>query len=113
MDATLVNNAGNTSWDLVVNSFDSPKWIGNLSNVWDVNGVNNWKLINAGTPTNYQEDLATYSTTDSVLFDDTASGSGAVSVNVSTTVSPSTIAINNPTRDYTFSGSARSQAADR
>jgi autotransporter-associated beta strand protein len=75
-----------------------------LSNVWDVNGVNNWTLINALTATNYQEDLVTYSTTDQVLFDDSASGAGAISVNVSTTVSPSAITFNNDSRDYTFTG---------
>jgi autotransporter-associated beta strand protein len=50
--------------------------------------------------TNYQENLATYSTTDSVLFDDSAM---TTNVNVAATVAPASMTFNNAT-NYTFGG---------
>src|SRR5207244_5122986 len=103
--AHLVNNPN--SIDVSIDTVDSPKWVGALSNAtvngtWDVASTNNWKLINGGTFTNYQEDLTTYSTTDTVLFDDSATGT--TNVNVSTTVMPNAITVNNSSLAYTLSG---------
>src|SRR5207302_573006 len=62
MTAHLSDNAGNTSVDLVVDAYDTPKWTGlnngiTPNNNWNINTTNSWKLVNAGTPTTYQEDL--------------------------------------------------------
>src|SRR6185369_10019870 len=83
--AHLVNNPN--SIDISIDTADAPKWNGNVNGDWDIQdkpapggGTANWKLINAATATKYQEDLVTYSTTDSVLFDDTATGTTAVNV---------------------------------
>jgi autotransporter-associated beta strand protein len=101
MVANLVDNVGNTSIDIHVTSFDSPKWTGNGDKTWNLASTNNWQLINGGTPTTYQENLATYTTGDNVLFDDsTANGS----VNITTTVSPGSIIVNNSSTGYTFLG---------
>ena len=101
--AHLVNNAN--SIDVVIDSVDSPRWNGTAGGLsgddWDINTSNNWQLIGAGTATTYQEDLATYSTTDSVTFDDNAANTN---VDVITTVAPSFIAVNNPTKNYAFAG---------
>src|SRR5205823_5884834 len=81
--AHLVNNPH--SIDVSIDTFDSPKWDGSTNGDWDIQdqpgaggGTQNWKLISAGTPTKYQEDLVTYSTTDTVRFDDTAAGTTTV-----------------------------------
>ncbi|MEA2709169.1 MAG: hypothetical protein QOF78_1770 [Phycisphaerales bacterium] len=101
MAANLVDNTTNGSVDLHVTSFDAPKWTGNGDQTWNTSSANNWQLINAGTPTTYQEDLATYSSADNVTFDDsTANGT----VNITATVSPGSIAVTNSSTAYTFSG---------
>jgi hypothetical protein len=64
MTANLVDNVGNGSIDLHVTAFDAPKWTGSGDQTWNTTSTNNWQLINAGTPTTYQENLATYSTAD-------------------------------------------------
>ena len=109
MNAHLVDNSANTSVDLVVDSYDTPRWTGldngvTPNNNWDINTTHNWTLVNAATVTTYQEDLATYSTTDSVLFNDLATGAGAVSINVAQNVAPSLMTVD-ASRDYSFSGS--------
>src|SRR5439155_5606042 len=109
MNAHLVDNSANTSLDLVLDSYDTPRWTGldngvTPNNNWDINTTHNWTLVNAATVTTYQEDLATYSTTDSVLFNDLATGAGAVSINVAQNVAPSLMTVD-ASRDYSFSGS--------
>jgi autotransporter-associated beta strand protein len=97
--------AGASSIDIIIDSADSPRWNGTPgNNVWDINVSNNWQLITAGTPTTYQEDLVTYSTTDSVLFNDLAS---ETTVDVGTTIAPNSIAVNNPTKNYAFVGAGK------
>lgn len=101
MAATLVDNAGNTSIDLNVTSFDAPKWTGNGDKTWNTSSTNNWQLINGGTPTTYQEDLVTYSSADNVTFDD-STANGNVTINA--TVSPNSITVTNSSTAYTFGG---------
>ena len=110
--AHLVDNLN--SIDISIDSADTPKWVGALSDTtvngtWDVTTTNNWKLVSAGTFTNYQEDLVTYSTTDSVLFDDSATGT--TNVDVSTTVMPNAITVNNTAQPYTFGGAGKISGA--
>jgi autotransporter-associated beta strand protein len=101
--AHLANGANTV--DIVIDSADSPKWDGAAGvNGWDIGTTNNWKLIGAGTATNYQEDLVNYSTTDAVLFNDDAA---ETNVNLNTTVAPNSIAVNNPTKSYSFTGSGK------
>ncbi|MEA2710212.1 MAG: hypothetical protein QOF78_2813, partial [Phycisphaerales bacterium] len=103
VQAHLANNP--SSIDIVIDEADSPRWNGLVgsptANDWDVNTTSNWQLITAGTATTYQEDLVTYSTTDSVLFNDLAANTN---VEVTTTVAPNAIQINNPTKNYSFTG---------
>src|SRR5207237_342179 len=102
MVATL-QNSGSTL-DLNVTSYDSPKWTGAINSNWNINTTANWQLINGGTPTTYQEDLATYITADNVRFDNTAASGN---VNVATTVAPGSIVIDNTAAGvtYNFTGS--------
>jgi fibronectin-binding autotransporter adhesin len=101
--AELINNTANTSIDVhIITGGDTPKWVGNISGNWDVNTTANWKLANAGTATTYQETGANPVGNDSVLFDDTATGT--TTINVATNVLPNSVTFNNSTKNYTLSG---------
>ena len=96
----LINNTGNTSIDLLLTQ-DPIKWSGNASADWDINTTQNWKLTSSGTAAVYlQSGLP-----DMAVFDDTASGN--FNVNVSTSVRPTSIIVNNSANNYTFSGSGK------
>ncbi|MFN0078893.1 MAG: autotransporter-associated beta strand repeat-containing protein [Prosthecobacter sp.] len=98
---TLVQNASNAdSIDLMIVG-DTPKWTGALSNEWstfELGGSKNWKLVTAGTATDFRPN-------DTVLFDDTAS-SGAVDISVED-VTPTSVEFNNSTLlSYTLTGTS-------
>jgi autotransporter-associated beta strand protein len=80
---------------------DSPVWTGLQSGEWSVNsiaGFKNWKLLIGGNQTDFQ-------TNDTVLFDDSATGTHtAVTIN-GADVSPTSTVFNNSTLDYSLSGS--------
>ena len=86
---TLANNTNMI--DYVV-AGDSPYWTGANTTEWS--GGNNWKLITAGTVTDY---IAA----DVVLFDDNATGT---TVNVGANVAPGGVEFNNSTKNYTLQG---------
>ncbi len=81
-----------------VTGFDSPKWTGAVNSVWDINATANWQLIAQGTPTTYLQG-------DSVLFDDTATGT--TNITLSTVVTPAATTFNNNNLTYTISGSGQ------
>jgi autotransporter-associated beta strand protein len=93
--ATLSNPSG---FIALVITGDNPKWTGLDGSVWKVGstGANgNWKLISAGTPTDYIEG-------DAVLFNDSASN---FTVNISSAnVSPTSTTFDNSSNDYTVNG---------
>lgn len=70
-------------------------WKGNLDGTWDTSSLN-WTL-SGGAAT-------TYADGDNVVFDDTATGTTAVSA--AAAVSPLYLVVNNPTKDYSIGGSA-------
>ena len=96
---------------LAITAFDIPKWTGAISGDWDVNdgpdpttgiGTVNWQEANSGTPTRY---LQFGTSVDSVLFDDTATGT--TTINLTTSLSPNSVTVNNSTLAYTFSGAGK------
>ena len=91
MTATLVNNTGNQSVDLLVSS--GVLWSGAFNGVWDINSTTNWLV--AGLPGIYLEG-------DSVVFDDSASGT---TVTPASTVNPVAVFFNNTNKTYTLNGS--------
>ncbi|MEO5716503.1 MAG: autotransporter-associated beta strand repeat-containing protein [Luteolibacter sp.] len=95
---TLTNGSGALTLNV---SSDSPKWTGLDSGNWVVGttGANkNWKLISAGTATDYIQG-------DVVAFDDSVT-TGTTSVNISTAnVSPASTTFSNSSKSYTL-GSA-------
>ena len=82
---------------------DQLRWKGDISAVWDAGsavgtgGTNNWILETAGTATNFIP-------TDRVLFDDTAAGTGALTISVAADMQPQRVTFSNVTRDYTLTG---------
>lgn len=99
--ATLVNNTNNNRIDLIVTGGPAPAriltWTGTDSSNpqnWDIGTSFNWRT-NGGPAT-------TYNQLDFVTFDDTASSS---TVNLTTTLTPSTLLVTNNSLTYTFNGS--------
>ncbi len=92
---TLVNNGANAV--LLNVTGDRPVWSGGDSGNWVVGstGANgNWKLQTAATATDYIEG-------DNVLFDDSATGPTAVTINTAS-VSPAALVFNNSAKNYTI-----------
>ena len=80
-----------------------PTWNGNINNGttgdWDLwMGTLNWKEYSTGVATAYLEGPPS----DAVYFEDSAIG--VTNVNVTTTVQPLLVTVNNNTKNYTFSG---------
>ena len=78
---------------------DAPKWTGLAGGAWTTTpqaGLYNWKMQTAGTGTEFQ-------VSDTVLFDDTASGTTDLTLN-DASVSPVTTVFNNSTLNYSLSG---------
>lgn len=86
------------------------KWDGDLSNDWDIDpdgsgstGTANWRTTVTNDDTRYIQGA---NGTDVVTFDDSATGGGTV--NLTTTLSPLGLTVNNSTaKDYTFTGSGK------
>ena len=68
-------------------------WSGAKNSTWDINTTTNW--LNLGLP-------GTYYDSDAVQFDDTATGSTAISLGV--TVNPASVIASNNTKAYSLSG---------
>ena len=92
----LMNNPAASRVDLVISSgpitLRALVWNGNLSGDWNT-GTANWLNFGAAT---------TYNQTDFVTFDDTAAGS--TSVNLTTTLTPTSLTVSNNTKNYTLTG---------
>ena len=98
-----------TGINVTISSTEQVKWNGNLSDDWDVDpdglgvtGTPNWLTTVTAASTRYLQGSAG---TDVVLFDDSASGSGTV--NLTTTLSPLALTVNNSSKDYLFGGSGK------
>ncbi len=77
-------------------SGDLPVWTGAQNGNWTTNaigGASNWRLQSGGTPTDFL-------TGDTVLFDDTATGTSVVNISTAS-VNPSGVTFDNSTKDYT------------
>ena len=102
----LVDNGANTSVDAIITGTTVPAWRGTINNNWDVDSVGdgstgtpNW--FAPGGPNTYVQGAPVG--TDAVLFDDTV-GAGPTNVNLTTTLTPTGITVNNTAVNYTFSG---------
>ncbi len=98
VQATLTTNETEKIIYLTVSSVDPLVWDGDVSDVWDIAGVANWKNSSSST-LQYQESP----TPDMVRFADTATGTGAVTLN--TTVSPAHVTVDTTSKPYILTGS--------
>ncbi|MES2594521.1 MAG: autotransporter-associated beta strand repeat-containing protein [Verrucomicrobiota bacterium] len=102
--ANLVDDTVNTRVVLNVSVIDRPRWTGEQNGDWDANdgtgiGTLNWREVGSGSLTRY---LQTTTGSDSVLFDDSASGPTTVSLTAPLT--PALVVVDNSTKDYSFTG---------
>lgn len=96
--AYISNNVGNLSVDLVITNVNLPRWEGLAGGDWDINVTTNWINIGTGSPTKYIDGNA-------VMFDDSALGTS--NVNLTTTVNPNGVTVNNSNVTYTFVGTGK------
>lgn len=99
MTAELVDNTG-VSVDLNVTAVDSLVWDGPAtvgSGTWDTNTTANFRLASDNSP-------ATFYSGDSIFFDDSAQGTGAIVVTASAIPTAGNLIFNNGSRDYTLAG---------
>lgn len=94
--ASIVTN-GNTI-ALNITAVNLPRWEGQAGGNWDIGSTTNWLNIGTGLPT-------TYGQGNFVLFDDNATGT--TTVNLTTTVNPGSVTVNNTNLTYTMVGSGR------
>ena len=94
-----LDNLTSNTLDLVVDSVNQPLVWTNSSGTWDLSTVN-WQ-DQSGVGTTYQENGPLG---DSVEFEDSLSGAGPITVTVNSTLTPSTVLVNNSSKDYTISG---------
>ncbi len=96
----LSNDTATTSIDYVVTNVTSPLFWATGNGVWDINNTPNWKDA-TGATTTYQE---AGGFGNSVLFEDTQSGSSPITVTLNTTVVPVAASVS-ASKNYTLSGS--------
>jgi len=92
--AYISNNVSTSSIDLVITNVNLPRWEGLAGGTWDLT-TTNWINIGSGLPT-------TYGQGNTVAFNDSALGT--TTVNLTTTVSPNGVTVNNNTLLYAFAG---------
>ena len=96
----LLDNPG--SLDVNITGIEFIKWTGAISGNWNINTADtNWKTTVGLADTTYQQNAAGG---NSVLFNESEAAASPVAIAVPASVSPNAFAINNPTKDYTFSG---------
>ncbi len=97
-----LDNVG--SLDVNITAIEFIKWTGAINGNWNINSADtNWKTTVGLADTTYQENAAGAS---SVIFNESEVAASPVAIAVAATVSPNAFSINNPTKDYTFSGSS-------
>lgn len=105
---SLVDDSANSKVDVTITAgASSPVWRGAVSGNWDIDNVGdgsagtaNW--LAGGGPNTYVQGAVG---TDSVIFDDTATGT--TSVNITTAISPNSVSVSNSSQNYTWTGSGK------
>jgi autotransporter-associated beta strand protein len=97
----LSNNTAGFTIDLVVTNVNEPlKWAAS-SGAWDIGSTPNWQDT-FGASTTYQESGGVG---DSVVFEDSVSGSSPITVTLNASPIPASVIVSNITKTYTISGS--------
>ena len=95
----LSNDTANTSIDLVVTNISEPLDWATTSGTWDIAGTANWKDA-LGNITTYQQ---ANGFGDAVVFEDSVSGAGPITVTLNANPTPATVTVN-ASKNYTISG---------
>jgi autotransporter-associated beta strand protein len=108
-EGTMVNNPNSVAVNIT--NAEGIKWKGDVSTDWDIDstglnseGTPNWITTATAAAARFLQGSAG---TDAARFDDSASGTGAIAVNLTTTLTPAGLLVNNPARDYTFAGTGK------
>ncbi len=96
--ASLVNNTANNSVDLNITGVNLPRWDGQAGGNWDIGLTTNWVNLGTSLPTFYGDGNA-------VLFNDLALGT--TTVNLTTTVKPLSVTVNDSILNYSIVGSGK------
>ena len=73
---------------------DTPYWKGDGDDTWNLASLNNWSLVSDNSP-------ALFLANDNALFNDNATGTGPISVDIdAANVAPNSTVFNNSTKDY-------------
>jgi autotransporter-associated beta strand protein len=100
VSGNLVDNPG--SLDVNISGIEFIKWTnGAATGNWNIATDVNWKTATGLVDTTYQQNT---SGGHSVLFNESEPEASPVAINIPAAVSPNAISINNPTKDYVFSG---------
>ncbi|HEX3628311.1 MAG TPA: autotransporter-associated beta strand repeat-containing protein [Verrucomicrobiae bacterium] len=94
LTASLI--VSSTSVSLNISGINLPVWQGLAGGTWDTGADTNWINQGTGMPT-------VFANGDTVQFNDTAPGT--TTVNLTTTVTPSSVTVNNNNLSYTINGS--------
>ncbi|MEK0447998.1 MAG: hypothetical protein RL088_266 [Verrucomicrobiota bacterium] len=107
-----VNNTTDTRVDVNITGAETAKWQGNVNGDWDIDpdggnsaGTFNWKTSLLSTSTRYAQGAVN---TDTVTFDDTATGTK--NVNLTTTLTPNSLTVDTAAT-YSFTGTGKLSGA--
>ncbi len=96
--AYISNNVANSSIDLVITNVNLPRWEGLAGGNWDVGVTTNWVNVGDGKPTFFGQGNA-------VILNDSALGT--TTVNLTTTLNPNGVTVNNNTLLYSLKGTGK------
>jgi fibronectin-binding autotransporter adhesin len=76
---------------------ETRRWVGDSLGAWDIGNTGNliWRVVGTSQITNYNDG-------DAVLFNDSVTGT--TNIDITTTVSPASVLVNNTNKIYTFGG---------
>lgn len=95
-EASLIDNAVDTTVDIRITAVKPVVWKGSVSNVWDTDTTTNWEIEGSGTPSKcYDFDVVKF----------TNAGSAVPNVTLGGTIKPGSVEFNSSAH-YTLSGSA-------
>jgi autotransporter-associated beta strand protein len=101
VSGSLTDNPG-VSLNVTISNIEKIKWTnGAGTGAWNINTDINWKTTGSLADSTYQQNVTGG---HSVLFDESETTPSPVAVSIPATVSPNAMTINNPTKNYTFSG---------
>lgn len=107
--AKLVNNTANQSIDVLIPAVNSLTWSGATAN-WDINTSYNWRDA-SWQPARYAEYGGANPYGDDVTFDDGLADPSQTNINLTTTLSPTTVTLAAQSTPYSFSGPGRISGA--